>query len=240
VTKSGQPSLEGDQPGDVTGLLLACRDGGRAALERILPILYEELRRIARAQLRREAEGHTLVTTALVHEAYLRLVDVERVEWRDRVHFLSMASRAMRRVLIDHARRHHAARRGGGVRVLTLEETVVAADTQAESLLALDEALDALAALDGRLARVVECRFFGGMTEEETAAALGRLVCIERGAILASLEPDAIVPITSDQYPMAARRPANSRLDTTKLQETFGLHLPDWQVGLHHTLHQIL
>jgi RNA polymerase sigma factor (TIGR02999 family) len=146
VTKSGQPSLEGDQPGDVTGLLLACRDGGRAALERILPILYEELRRIARAQLRREAEGHTLVTTALVHEAYLRLVDVERVEWRDRVHFLSMAARAMRRVLIDHARRHQAVRRGGGVRVLTLEETVVAAEAQAESLLALDEALDALAA----------------------------------------------------------------------------------------------
>lgn len=173
MTETGHPSDEADSRARVTQLLLACRGGGRSAFDRLLPLVYEELRRVARAQLRREADGHTLATTALVHEAYIRLVDIQRVEWRDRAHFLSTAARAMRRVLIDHARQHRAERRGGGIRPLTLDEALVAANHQADTLLALDEALDQLGRLNIRLVRVVECRFFGGMTEDETAAALG-------------------------------------------------------------------
>ena len=156
----------------ITEILLECRGGKREALDRLFPLIYDELRRVARGQLRREAEGHTLVTTALVHEAYIRLVDITRVEWHDRVHFLSMAARAMRRILIDHARQQNALRRGGGVRPVTLDEALVAADLQSESLVALDEAIERLGTLNPRLVRVIECRFFGGMTEEETAEAL--------------------------------------------------------------------
>jgi RNA polymerase sigma factor (TIGR02999 family) len=141
-------------------------------LDRLFPLIYDDLRRVASVQLRRESPGHTLSTTALVHEAYLRLVDVNRMEWKDRVHFLSMASRAMRRVLIDHARRHHADRRGSGAVAVTFDEAAVPADAPAEELVALDDALERLGALNPRLVSVVECRYFGGMTEEETAAAL--------------------------------------------------------------------
>ena len=161
-----------DDGRDVTALLLELRDGDRAAMDRIFPIIYAELHRIAHAQLLRERDGHTLSATALVHEAYFKLVDVTRVEWRDRVHFLSMAARAMRRILIDYAREQNAQRRGGGARPITLEEALVAVDLDSESLVALDEALGTLGAMNPRLVRVVECRFFGGMTEEETALAL--------------------------------------------------------------------
>ncbi|MCI0437202.1 MAG: ECF-type sigma factor [Gemmatimonadetes bacterium] len=163
---------EGESPPAVTELLLQYRNGQPDALDRVFPLIYDELHRIAHAQLEREPEGHTLNTTALVHEAYIRLVDITRVEWRDRVHFLSMAARAMRRILIDYARRHKRARRGGGVRPVTLDEALVAADHQADTLLALDLALEQLASLNQRLVRVVECRFFGGLTEDETAEAL--------------------------------------------------------------------
>lgn len=162
---------EADQ--GVTELLLEMRNGRRDVMERVFPIIYGELHRIANAQLKREREGHTLNATALVHEAYMKLVDITRVEWRDRAHFLAMAARAMRRILIDYARQHGRLRRGGGVQPVTLDEALVAADHQADTLLALDVALERLGKLNERLVQLVECRFFGGLTEEETAEALG-------------------------------------------------------------------
>ena len=157
----------------VTALLGELREGRADALDRIFPLVYDELHRLAHRQLKRESEGHTLNTTALVHEAYLKLVDITRVEWQDRVHFLSTAARAMRRILIDYARHHRRERRGGGDRPVTLEEGLVAADSQADTLLAIDMALEQLGVLNERLVRVVECRYFGGMSEEETAQAMG-------------------------------------------------------------------
>jgi RNA polymerase sigma factor (TIGR02999 family) len=160
---------------DITALLLAWREeGGRgAAAERLTELVYDELKRIAHAQLAREASGHTLCTTALVHEVYLRLVDETRVRWTSRAHFFAVAARTARRVLIEHARRFRAAKRGGGHPILSLDEATMPVEERAELLIALDEALGRLEALDERLGRVVECRFFGGLTEEETAATLG-------------------------------------------------------------------
>ena len=170
---SVQPPADGDIR-DVTALLIELRDGDRDALDRLFPIVYAELHRIAHAQLGRERDGHTLSATALVHEAYFKLVDVTRVEWRDRTHFLSMAARAMRRILIDYARMQGRLRRGGDHQRVTLDDGVIAAaDQQADTLLALDIALEQLGQLNERLARLVECRFFGGLTEEDTAAVLG-------------------------------------------------------------------
>ena len=161
-------------PQNVTDLLVRASAGDRAALDGALPLVYDELHRLARRQLRREAEGHTLSSVALVHEAYLRLVHQTRGEWRDRAHFMAIASTAMRRILVDHARRHGALRRGGGASRVPFESLdALAAEDRAELLVDLDEALSRLAALDERQARVVECRFFGGLTEEETAEALG-------------------------------------------------------------------
>jgi RNA polymerase sigma factor (TIGR02999 family) len=138
-----------------------------------MPVVYDELRRRAH-WLRRDQHGDdTLTTTGLVHEAYLKLVDQTRANWQDRAHFLAVASMAMRQILVDHARERGALKRGGDLRRVDLDEDVVAASEQAAHLLALDEALTELAQVDGRLARVVECRFFGGLTEEETAEALG-------------------------------------------------------------------
>ena len=156
----------------VTDLLLEIRGGDPQAMDRLFPLVYEELRRMAHAQLRHERPGHTLGTTGLVHETYVRLVDQTRVEWRDRGHFFVAAAWAMRRILVDYARRNRAARRGGGSVRLTLNEDLPAAE-RGEMLLALDEALDRLAALDSRLSQVVECRYFVGLTEQETADALG-------------------------------------------------------------------
>jgi RNA polymerase sigma factor (TIGR02999 family) len=158
---------------DVTELLLAYRDGDRQAFDQLLPLVYDDLRRIARRHLRRSRPGHTLDTTGLVHESYLKMVDQARVDWQDRAHFLAVSARAMRQVLIDYARRRSAAKRGGGVRPATLDEGRVAVEEQAEWLLALDQALARLGERNERLARVVECRFFAGLSEEETAAALG-------------------------------------------------------------------
>ena len=170
---SSPPPLENSDAADVTALLLELRNGDRNALDRIFPIIYAELHRIAHAQLLRERDGHTLSPTALVHEAYFKLVDVTRVEFNDRTHFLSMAARAMRRILIDYARHQGRQKRGGDLHRVTLDEGLVAADEQAETLLALDLALEQLAQVNERLSRVVECRFFGGLTEEDTAAILG-------------------------------------------------------------------
>jgi RNA polymerase sigma factor (TIGR02999 family) len=139
----------------------------------VFPLIYEELRRLAEQQLRREPDGHTLSPTALVHEAYMRLIDYTRVEWANRAHFMAVASTAMRRILVDHARGHRSLKRGGGLRPVSLDDVELGNEDRAELLVAVDEALDRLKAVEPRQAQVVECRFFGGMTEEETAEALG-------------------------------------------------------------------
>lgn len=142
-------------------------------IDPLFSLVYDELRRAAHHQLRREGEGHTLCTTALVHEAYLRMAGQGTAAWRSRGHFMAAAAKAMRRVLVDHARRHLAAKRGGRPRQVSLDDVALAVEEQAETLLALDSALGRLAALDERLARVVECRFFAGLSDEETAEVLG-------------------------------------------------------------------
>jgi RNA polymerase sigma factor (TIGR02999 family) len=156
----------------ITDLLLQLRHGDPTAMERLYALVYEELRRIAHRQLRGERPDHTLGTTGLVHETYLKLIDQTRVEWRDRAHFYRVASWAMRRILVDYARRYGALRRGGGLRRVPLDEESALLERE-ESLLALDEALERLAAVSKRLSQVVECRYFGGLTEAETAEALG-------------------------------------------------------------------
>ena len=157
----------------ITDYLLAARGGDREVMDRLFVSVYDELRRIAHHALRHERTDHTLGTTGLVHEAYFRLVDQTRVEWRDRGHFFGVASRAMRQVLVDYARRRGAVKRGGKVKVLALEEGLVPAEERAEALLAVDEALTRLSEHDAGLAQVVECRFFGGLTEDEIAEATG-------------------------------------------------------------------
>ncbi len=159
-------------PDATTALLHACREGDPEAREQLYAVVYDHLRHVARAQLRREQHGHTLNTTALVHEAWFRLADPGRLAAQDRSHFLAIAARAMRQVLVDHARRHNAERRGAGVRPLDLDAHEIAVQDRADQLVELDEALARLAAFAPRLAQVVECRFFGGLTEEETAAVL--------------------------------------------------------------------
>jgi RNA polymerase sigma factor (TIGR02999 family) len=157
----------------ITDYLLELRGGDRAVMDALFPAVYEQLRAIAHNALRRERPDHTLGTTGLVHEAWFKLVDQTRVEWRDRAHFFSIASRAMRRILVDYARRHGAAKRGGKIRAIALEDGMVPSEERAEALLAVDEALERLAAHDPALTQVVECRFFAGLTEEETAEATG-------------------------------------------------------------------
>lgn len=160
------------QSQDVTALLLAWSDGDTEARDRLMGVLYQELRRLAGAQLRSERRDHTLQATALVNEAYLRLVDQTRVEWRNRAHFFAISARMMRRVLVDDARRRRAAKRGGGVAPVDIDQ-VSDPDVEASvDLVALDHALEELARVDDRAARVVEMRFFGGLTVEETAEAL--------------------------------------------------------------------
>ena len=156
----------------VTRLLVDVRLGRRDALDRLLPLVHDELHRIAAGYMRRERADHTLQPTALVNEAYLRLVDQRDVEWRDRAHFLGVAAQLMRMILVDHARARRAAKRAGGERV-PLDETVLVGGERDVDLLALDEALERLAALDPRLGRVVELRYFGGLTTREAAEVLG-------------------------------------------------------------------
>lgn len=158
---------------EITKFLLQGRTCDREILDRLVPVVYEELRRIARYRLRQEATGHSLDTSALVHDVYLKLVDQTRVRWQNRNHFLAVASTAMRRVLVDHARRHRASKRGGGWVRIPLDSASLVVDERADLLLELDAALNRLDAIDPRLRRVVEYRFFGGMTEEEVAEALG-------------------------------------------------------------------
>ena len=159
---------------EVTQLLIAWSGGDRTALDRLLPMVEQELHRLARRYMSREAPNHTLQTTALVNEAYLRLVDQERVAWQGRAHFMAIAASMMRRVLMDHGRRQKAGKRGGGsISRVTFDERLVPSGARELDLVALDEALDALAALDELKARIVELRAFGGLEVEETAEVLG-------------------------------------------------------------------
>jgi RNA polymerase sigma factor (TIGR02999 family) len=156
----------------VTELLRAWSGGDEAALGALLPLVEAELRRLARAYMARERMGHTLQTTALVNEAFMRLVGARQVSWQDRAHFLGIAARLMRRVLVDHARTRGVQKRGGGGYTVTLDDDMAVSPAPDFNLLALDRALQALAAVDERKSRVIEMRFFGGMTVEETAEAL--------------------------------------------------------------------
>jgi RNA polymerase sigma factor (TIGR02999 family) len=162
-----------DVPGEITRLLRAHHAGDREAFDRLVPLVYDRWRLLARRQLAGERPGQLLTATGLVHEVYLQLVHETGVEWRDRSHFFAICIRAMRRILVDYARRRTAGKRGGGKRDVTLEPEQVAVDQQAEFLLGMDQALDRLASFNERLARLVECRYFAGMTEKETAATLG-------------------------------------------------------------------
>ena len=163
-------------PASITGELLALASGAPGAGDRLASLVYDPLRAIAHRQLQSERTGHTLQTTGLVHEAYLRLVNQQAAGWNTRSQFFSVAARVMRRILIDYARRHRAARRGGAYRFVPLDDpdaSGIAAAERADELIALDEALSRLEQLDPRASQVVECRFFGGLTESETAEALG-------------------------------------------------------------------
>ncbi len=157
---------------EITQLLLAWGEGDKAALDRLVPLVYEELRRLARQQMRRERAGHTLQTTALVHEAYLRLIDASQVKLENRRHFFAAASRLMRQALVDLARERGRHKRGGAACRVSLDETLAVSPPRDEGTLALDEALSALAEFDARKSQVVELRFFGGLTVEETAETL--------------------------------------------------------------------
>ena len=161
-----------DSRAEITDLLIAWREGDEASLERLTRLVYEELRRIARSQRAAERADHTLSPTALVHEAYMRLVELNRIDWRDRKHFFGVASSVMRRVLVDHARRYRAAKRDGGKRV-ELDAVELSLERHSDELLAVDAALSRLAEVDERLARIVECRYFAGMKDEDTAELLG-------------------------------------------------------------------
>jgi RNA polymerase sigma factor (TIGR02999 family) len=164
-----------DADGDITRLLQAHHQGDREAFDRMVPLVYDRMRRIARGQLARAGRGHTLSTTALVHEAYVQLVAETGVDWQDRSHFYAICARAMRRILVDYARMRLARKRGGDAPHVALTGDVVAGaeGTPAEIVLAVDRALERLASFNPRLAQIVECRSFAGMTEQETADALG-------------------------------------------------------------------
>jgi RNA polymerase sigma factor (TIGR02999 family) len=158
---------------DVTLLLKQLSNGNQDVLSELIPLVYDELRRLAAYHLRRERSNHTLQTTALVHEAYLRLVDQRHVDWKNRSHFFGVAAHLMRRILLMHARRIHAAKRGGRAARISLDEAVVFTREHSSELIFLDELLTRLAALDPQQARVVEFRFFGGLSVEETAELIG-------------------------------------------------------------------
>lgn len=157
---------------EVTELLLDWQQGDLSALDRLTPLVYDELRRIAHSYMQRERNGHTLETTALVNEAYLRLAGQQRIDWQSRTHFFAVTAQVMRHILIDHARRRQYAKHGGELRQVDIEEAALMSQERAAELVALDEALDELARLDPRKSRVVELRYFGGLSLEETAQVL--------------------------------------------------------------------
>ena len=159
-------------PHEITQLLAEWSKGNQAALDKLYPLVYKELRRLAHGYLRRERKGHTLQTTALINEAYLRLVEQEQVHWANRSHFFAISAQIMRRILIDHARRYDYIKRGGGAQKISLDEAALVAKERGRALLMLDEALNTLAAIDPRRSHVVELRYFGGLNNEEIAGVL--------------------------------------------------------------------
>ncbi|HEU0253565.1 MAG TPA: sigma-70 family RNA polymerase sigma factor [Pyrinomonadaceae bacterium] len=160
------------QPHQITQLLAEWSDGDQSALDELYPLVYEELHRLARRYMSRERKGHTLQTTALINEAYVRLVDQRNVHWANRSHFFAISAQIMRRILIDHARRHAYAKRGGGAHQVSLEEAATVVPDQSLDLVRLDEALKSLAEMDPRRSQVVELRYFGGLNNEEIAGVL--------------------------------------------------------------------
>ena len=160
------------QEHEITQLLAAWRDGNQAALDELYPLVYDELHRLARRYMSRERKGHTLQTTALINEAYVRLVDQRNVQWANRSHFFAISAQIMRRILIDHARRHAYAKRGGGALQVSLDETATMTQGDFSEFIRLDEALKSLAELDPRRSQVVELRYFGGLNNEEIAGVL--------------------------------------------------------------------
>jgi RNA polymerase sigma-70 factor, ECF subfamily len=174
MENSDQPAnkaVQASAVGEVSGLLQAWSQGDREALKKLTPIVYEELHRLARHYMRGERSGNSLQTTALVNEAYIRLTDYKRMRWENRAHFFAVSAQLMRRILVDHARRHNL-KRGGGLPHVLLEDTAVIGGERNDDLVALDDALNALARVDSRKAQVVELRFFGGLSVEETAEVL--------------------------------------------------------------------
>jgi len=171
---SGEGAILSDQVNqDVTALLAKWNGGDNAALEELMPLVYGELKRLAGSYLKRERPDHTLQSAALVNEAFLRLVDQSKVRWQNKSHFFGIAAQMMRRILVDHARGHKAAKRGAGAELLELNEAVAQAQKQSIDLLGLDEALDTLEKMDPQQSRIIELRFFGGLSIEETAEVLG-------------------------------------------------------------------
>jgi len=166
--EADSPSLD-----EFSHLLVNWSNGERAALDRLITLVYDDLRRLAHRYLGREHPGHTLQTTALVDEAYLRLLDQKRTHWKNRAQFFSIAAQMMRRILVDHARSHHRAKRGGGAHKVSLDDVVVLSPERGAEIIALDDALERLSAFDPRKCRIVELRYFGGLTVEETADVLG-------------------------------------------------------------------
>lgn len=159
---------------DITRMLIELTDGNTEVVNQILPHIYDELRKLASSYLRRERSDHTLQPTALVHEAYMKLIDQKKVRWQNRAHFFGIAAQVMRRILLDHARKHKADKRGGEAEKLPLEEEIlVVSHEKSAELIALDDALEALAAIDPQKAKIVELRYFGGLSIEETAEVMG-------------------------------------------------------------------
>ncbi|HRI04098.1 MAG TPA: sigma-70 family RNA polymerase sigma factor [Pyrinomonadaceae bacterium] len=157
----------------VTDLLIKLSNGKREVLDDLLPIIYDELKRIAASYLRRERSDHTLQPTALVNEAYMKMIDITQVSWQNKAHFIGVAANQMRRILVDHARHHNAQKRGGEFQIMTLNEEIDASDEQSADLIALDDALTELAKMDAVKAKIVELRYFGGLSTDETAEVLG-------------------------------------------------------------------
>jgi RNA polymerase sigma-70 factor, ECF subfamily len=156
-------------PQEITQLLFDWSQGDKAALDQLVPLVYPELRRLAKRRMNRENPGHTLQTSALINEAYLKLVDQQNVQWQDRAHFFAVAAQIMRHILVDHARRHAYDKRGGAAQHVPLDEAAIVREERAAQLVALDEALNALTSLDSRKGEIIELRFFGGLSAEEIA-----------------------------------------------------------------------
>jgi RNA polymerase sigma factor (TIGR02999 family) len=172
--------MEEARPREITQLLHDWSKGDKAALDRLTPVVYQELHRLANSHLRREQPGHTLQPTARIHEAYLRLIDQNMPEWSSRAHFFGVAARYMRQILVDHARRRRAEKRGGGQRLVPLAEAEMFSPKDPNDLVTLSDAMDSLSSFDERKGRLVELRYFGGMTVEETAEATGLTVAVIR------------------------------------------------------------